>query len=184
MSNAPIVYPARQLAKDMKVSGAMVRVYAAAFENITGERVEIIGRDGRHFTEEQRAVLMKARALISDNPGLTVDAAMRAALGRAEVVAKLSGGLDSEMLRAALHETVAAPLTAQLEALRAEVAALRSELAEVKALPASERPAVVEGAREGGESPAAGNGAAEGQPDGPMVRAVRWLETRLRGGQR
>jgi hypothetical protein len=51
--------------------------------------------------------------------------------------------------------------------LGVEVRALRSEVEGLKALPASERPAAVEG-----------RGAGD---DGPVVRAARWLEQRLRG---
>jgi len=104
---------------------------------------------------------------------------------------------------------VAAQLEAVLESnqrLESEVAALRSEVAGLKALPASERAAVVEVGQRGGESPgespSAGSGAAEGQPeqiedasetaelkgraeskkvrDGLLVRSARWLEHRLR----
>lgn len=44
----------------------------------------------------------------------------------------------------------------------------------------AEQAAAVDGERPGGESPGEGSGAAEGQPDGPMVRAVCWLERQLR----
>jgi hypothetical protein len=71
------------------------------------------------------------------------------------------------------------------ERLEAEVAALRSEVEAVRALPASERPAAVEGGQRvgesPGESPGEGQGAAQGQRDGVAVRVVRWLEQRLRG---
>jgi hypothetical protein len=84
---------------------------------------------------------------------------------------------------------------AELPALREEVAALRSELAASRALPpgasperidralevemASERPPAVEERPGGGES----TGDALGGADGPVVRAARWLERRLRGGR-
>jgi cell division septum initiation protein DivIVA len=82
--------------------------------------------------------------------------------------------------------------------LEAEVAALRSEVEGLRALPpgaspelidralevemASERSPAVEAGQRGGESTGDGRGAAEGEADGLVVRAARWLERRLRGG--
>lgn len=53
----------------------------------------------------------------------------------------------------------------------------------LKVNPVVERPAVVESGRGGVENTSAGTGssASEVSADGPMVRAVRWLEQRLRG---
>jgi hypothetical protein len=52
----------------------------------------------------------------------------------------------------------------------------------VKALPGADRAGEVEGEHGSAQRPATGQGAAEASPDGPVVRAVRWIEQRLRGG--
>lgn len=130
MSESAMLYPARQLAISMKLSGAMVRKYASAYEEITGERIEILGRDGRHFTESQRAVMLKAKGLIDANPGMSVDAAIRAALGRSEVAVKSQGGvLDAETLAA-----LAEPFRGDLGAIREGLSAIREGLAELPLL--------------------------------------------------
>jgi cell division septum initiation protein DivIVA len=81
---------------------------------------------------------------------------------------------------------VATRLEAVLESnrrLEVEVAELRAEVAGLRALPASERPATVGAGQRLGESPGEALGEAQGSSDGPMVRAARWLERRLRGNR-
>lgn len=127
--------PARQLAGTMRLSGAMVRKYAQSYEAITGDRIAIIGRDGRQFTGPQRDALLRAKAFLDENPGMSVDAAMRAALGRVEIAAKRPGGEQSIDLLVEALGKVAAPLQAELEGLReglAELPELRRELADLR----------------------------------------------------
>lgn len=182
-------YPARQLAGTMRLSGAMVRKYAQAYEQITGERIAILGRDGRQFTQAQRETMLRAKAYIDENPGMSVDVAMRAALGRAEIAAKRPGvALDTE----ALLELIAPfgddlrgirEALAELPELRREVAALRGEMERSRAaapLPLGKIRAYGDGEA---ASEAAPGAVSERDRDGVLVRVARRLERLMRRSQ-
>ena len=188
---------ARQLAGTMRLSGAMVRKYAQAYEEITGDRIAIIGRDGRQFDNAQREALILARGFVEENPGMSVDMAMRAALGRAEIAAKRPDneqGID--MLVEALGK-VAAPLQAELEGirlalaelpeLRREVSSLRREIVEQRAIspvkasrPPDPYPKGYGAAVKVEENPDKEIDRDRESRDGFLVRAARRLERMLR----
>lgn len=179
--------PARQLAGTMRLSGAMVRKYAQAYEAITKDRIAIIGRDGRQFTGPQRDALLRAKAFLDENPGMSVDQAMRAALGRVEIAAKRPGGaLDAEALA-----EIAAPLQAELAGireglaelpeLRREVAALRLELERTRepgAIPQRlGRPKAFADGRRLEDTADESDRERTGSRDGFLVRAARRIES-------
>jgi hypothetical protein len=191
------VYSAAQVAKMLGVSGGMVRRYAMALETLTGEQIPQHPRDGRQFSQENMDTLVSARRFVVGRQGMSVKTGLRLALGLAELPAtvNLSPNADSgdlvgvEALRTALSEYMG-PLLTELRTLSDsnsrlsdEVAALRLELAEVRVLSGAERPAAVEDGGGVAESPATGQGVSQAIEDGPAVRAVRWLERRIRGSR-
>jgi hypothetical protein len=158
------VYSSAQVAKMLGVSGGMVRRYAMALEELTGEPIPQHARDGRQFTQEHVDALVSARRFVAGRQGMSVETGLRLALGLTDLpaatlspTATTSGTVDVEALKAALGEVIGplltrlqtvaesnAQLTESNARLTAEVAALRSEVAGLKVLPASERPASVE----------------------------------------
>ena len=82
------VYNARQVSEALGVSTAMVRKYAAAYEAITTKPIKQHARDGRLYTRDQLDALVTAKGFVDSNAGMSVDAALRIALGRAETAVK------------------------------------------------------------------------------------------------
>ncbi len=172
------VYTARQVSEALGVSTAMVRKYAAAYEAITGEPVKQHPRDGRLYTRDQLDTLVNAKGFVDGNAGMSVDTALRIALGRAETAVK-EPQAQTTINTAAFAEAILAELRGlrvdkdELQALRDEVAALRLELTETRALPPGATPDRIDRALEV---------EMHAEPeDSMMVKAVRWLERRLRG---
>lgn len=126
-------------ASELGVSVNMLRRYAKALEEIEGPGViRTHPQQGRLYTSEQVELLKKAREFVMVNPGTSVEAALRAAMGRDEVIIKApsmrsESPAAQEAVRAALTE-VLTPLVEELQSLRREVAALREAQ---KALPSS-----------------------------------------------
>jgi hypothetical protein len=157
----------------------MLSKYAQAYTKLTNRQIMKQGRDGRHFTSEQRTVIKNARDAVRSQTGVTVEEAMKRALMLDSVPLEVnswvdSPGVDLDRLKQALSEAVTAPLIAEIQALRLEVAELRQgrELSQ----PAAENknPAEVENSAWRIE---------DGKPHhGPLTRAAIWLEQRLRGG--
>jgi hypothetical protein len=135
MNKAEMVTPAKDVATTLGVGRAMLNRYAATYEAVTGEKITISGRDGRLFSDSQVSVLIRAKNLVSNNHGLSVESALRAALAMdssgAEIAVagsgRFAGSEDTGQLVEALREAITVPLVAELQALRREVAELRQE---------------------------------------------------------
>ncbi len=200
MADAEVVLSPGEAARVLGVSPSGLRRLAVVYGEVYGDLHKEAGGTSRVWPQEAVVRLQQARALMAVGQARSVKDALMA----------VEGGASPRVEMAAAGGDVAAALgmlAAQLEAvlesnrrLEGEVAALRSEVESLRALPpgaSAERidralevemlesmaapessPAVREG-RGGGES----TGAALGEADGPMVRAVRWLERRLRGGR-
>jgi hypothetical protein len=157
---------------------------AVEYGKVYGDLPKDSSGTSRIWSPEAVRRLEAARALMAAGQARSIRDALLAVEGGA--APRVEVAVSSGDVAAALG-VVATRLEALQDAnarLEAEVAALRSEVAGLKALPGAERPAVVGERQRGGESPGDDGGAAEGSPDGPMVRAARWLERRLRGGRR
>lgn len=180
------VMPPKEAARRLRVAASTLRRLAPTYEAVHGplpwEGDEAGG--GRLWPAEAVERVEAARALVAEGRAKSLVSALRALAGgapppsgvlsRPDGVGELVEALRDELgaVRRGLDE---------IPALRAEVEALRSELAAARALPAAERPSAVEGEPGGGESTGEAGGAAERDADGPVTRAVRWLERRLRG---
>jgi hypothetical protein len=74
------------VAKLLNVGSAMVRKWAIAYEEITGDKVRLRSkRDGREFSASQVAVISRAKRYV-DREGLKVETALKMALGQSELV--------------------------------------------------------------------------------------------------
>jgi hypothetical protein len=93
MSKAEEVYNAGQAGALLNLGGAMLRRYAATYEELSSSEIQIHRREGRLFTQEQVDTLLKARDLVTTQ-GLSVRAAMQLAL---------SGELDIPLRRAEMR---------------------------------------------------------------------------------
>jgi hypothetical protein len=172
MSKAETVTAAKDVATTLGVGRAMLNRYAATYEAVTGEKITISGRDGRLFSDSQVSVLIRAKNLVSNNHGLSVESALRAALaldpGGAELAVKgvqqSLGEEDKGQLVEALREAITAPLVAELQALRREVAELRQE----RQLEPPKEPATKVEPK-------------DREKHGVFVRFALWIEERFRG---
>ena len=175
-------HSAKRVASRLKISSGMLRRYALAYEEITSTVIKQHPRDGRQYSSEQVAALVRAKGYVNSNPGMSVDAALKLALGASksdtvrppELSQEARGGLNADAMQQAFS-TALEPLLTELQALRVsnermtnEVVELRrdlnSPLQDARALPSAPTTK---------EAPKA--------DDGPLVRAARWLEARLRG---
>jgi hypothetical protein len=161
------VYNARQVSEALGVSTAMVRKYAATFEAITGEPIKQHARDGRLYTRDQLDALVNAKGFVESNAGMSVDTALRIALGRAETAVKEPQAQTTDIYTTAFAEAI----LAELRGLRLANERLleRLEDLENRQLPTPER---IDRGLEVELS-------AETE-DGVLVKAARWLERRLR----
>lgn len=158
------VYSTQQAATAIGVGAAMLRRYAQTLERLTGKDIPHTRRDGRRFSVEHISSFQQARALIDENSGLSVEAALRAVLagGTKDLIPASvpSSVLNNQALVNALRDAITEPLAAELRELRREVRELQTTR---------------------GSSPVV-----EGSPhdDGTLVRVARWLEQLLHRGGR
>jgi hypothetical protein len=74
------------VAKRLSVGAAMVRKWAIAYEDATGDKVRLRSkRDGREFSASQVDVISRAKRYV-DREGVKIDTALKMALGQAELV--------------------------------------------------------------------------------------------------
>jgi DNA-binding transcriptional regulator YhcF (GntR family) len=130
MAETETLYSARQLADELGLTLQMLSKYAQAYTKLTKRQIKKQGRDGRHFTAEQREVIKNARDAVRSQTGVTVEEAMKRALMFDAVPLEVnswadSPALDIDRLKQALNEAVTLPLVAEIQALREEVAELR-----------------------------------------------------------
>jgi len=193
------------VARRLGVSPSGLRRLAGVYAELYGELPKDSSGTSRLWSPEAVRRLEAARALMAAGQARSIKDALLAVESGASPAVGMVAAQDGDVLRAL--GVVAAQLEAVLDSnrkLEAEVAALRSEVAEARALPPSASPERIDRAlevemREGyvgaeragdgegrggsAEMPDDSPGAAERSADGPMVRAVRWLERRLRGGR-
>jgi DNA-binding transcriptional MerR regulator len=180
--DAEVVMTPGDVAKRLGVSPSGLRRLASVYAGLYGELPKDSSGTSRQWPSKAVYRLEQARALMAAGQARSI----RDALVAVESGAAPPVGVAVQDARVAEALGVVAArleaLQASNERLEAEVAALRLEVATVRALPGAEWAGDVEGER-GAAQPATGQGAAEASPDGLMVRAVRWLERRLRGGK-
>ncbi len=105
----------------------MVRKYAVALEQLTGEEIPIKRRDGRQFSGEHFRIISAAKSLIDSNKGLTVDLSLKMVLAPAEIALKPPTAgltLDSTQITA---ETILEGLR-ELKAIRLQLVLLREQV--------------------------------------------------------
>ncbi len=167
------VYTARQVSEALGVSTAMVRKYAAAYEAITGAPIKQHARDGRLYTRDQLDALVNAKGFVESNAGMSVDTALRIALGRAEAAFKEPQAQPMSIDTAAFAEAV----LAELRGLRLANERLleRLEAFENRQLPSPEptEPEVT-------ESAAATSAPSDDARPGVFIKAATWLERAIR----
>ena len=176
------LHTAREVAAELGIGAAMLRRYASTYEAVSGNEITVHRRDGRLFTGEQLAVLVKARALVM-RTNTDVETAIKQALEQpvtGDAVALAQGSaLDSATLLQLLtdaNKAATQPLLDEMKLLREQIEkqnALMAELVEARALPPGATPERIDRALEAEMLTEA--------EDGVMVKAVRWLERRLRG---
>ena len=114
-----------EVARTLGLTDAMLRRYSDAMEAVTGVKVRRESRGGRVFSAGEVRVLQAARALLeATTTHLSIDAAIRRALGEEVVISSIGEGAG---VLAMIFERLDAQ-TAAITALQTEVAALRLEL--------------------------------------------------------
>ena len=117
-----ISYSARQVAEALNISTAMLRRYALAYEELTGEEIRQVKCDGRKYTQGQLETFLRAKAFVESDPNMTVVWGLKAAIGDVNAVslppAPEPRGNDSAAFIEALRTAVTAPLTEELRLLR------------------------------------------------------------------
>lgn len=116
-----ITYSAKQVAEALNISTAMLRRYALAYEELTGEEIRQVKRDGRKYTQGQLETFLRAKAFVESDPNMTVVWGLRAAMGEVDAVSlpvPEPRGSDPAAFVEALREAVTAPLTEELRLLR------------------------------------------------------------------
>ena len=117
-----ISYSAKQVAQALNISTAMLRRYALAYEELTGQEIKQVKRDGRKYTQEQLETFLRAKAFVESDPNMTVVWGLRAAMGEVDAVSlppvPEPRGSDPAAFVEALREAVTAPLTEELRLLR------------------------------------------------------------------
>jgi hypothetical protein len=135
------VYSTKQLADSLGLGSAMVRKYAVALEAVTGQEIPIKRRDGRQFSREHFDVISKAKALVDNNNGLSVDTALKMVLSGPENAADTLAAPRPSGNTLELIEALTAAVAKGNEPLLAELRELRRELKQEQQL---EPPAKVE----------------------------------------
>jgi hypothetical protein len=166
MAEVEMLFSARHLSDELGITLQMLSKYAQAYTKLTKRQIKKQGRDGRHFTSEQREVIKNARDMVRTQTGMTVDEAMKRALVFDSAALEVESwgdttGFDLDRLKQALNESVTLPLVAELQELRAEVRVLQEQRQ-------LEAPKIDSEARQ------------EAQQHGLLVRLAMWVERRLK----
>lgn len=84
--NSEVMVSTADVAKILNVGSAMVRKWAIAYEEISGDRVRLRSkRDGREFSASQVDVIARAKRYV-DREGVKVETALKMALGQTYLV--------------------------------------------------------------------------------------------------
>ncbi len=127
MTEDNTVYSTAQLGTALGLGTAMVRKYAVALEQLTGEEIPIKRRDGRQFGAEHFRIISAAKSLIDSNKGLTVDLALRMALTPSQMPADGLAPVGPSNSEAITAETILEGIR-ELKAIRLELVALREQV--------------------------------------------------------
>jgi hypothetical protein len=132
MAEVEMLFSARHLSDELGITLQMLSKYAQTYTKLTKRQIKKQGRDGRHFTSEQREVIKNARDMVRTQTGMTVDEAMKRALVFESAALEVESwgdttGFDLDRLKQALNESVTLPLVAELQELRAEVRVLQEQ---------------------------------------------------------
>ncbi len=143
MPDDSTVYSTKQIADRLGLGSAMVRKYAVCYEKLSGSEIPLKRRDGRQFSAEHYAVISHAKALVDGNQGLSVETALKMALGTAEISSDaLTPAIDYGNAPELIDALTAAVARGNAELL-AEVRQLRQDLLQsqtsVKEAPAADR---------------------------------------------
>ncbi len=176
---AEVVLSPGDVARRLGVSPSGLRRLAVEYGKVHGELPKDASGTSRLWSPKAVRRLEAARALMAAGQARSIRDALMAVEGGAAPPVEMAAAGGDVVAALGVVATRLEALQASNERLEAEVAGLRSEVEAVRALPASERPAAVEGGQRVGESPGEG----QREADGPMVRAARWLEQRLRRGR-
>jgi hypothetical protein len=130
MAEVEMLFSARHLSNELGITLQMLSKYAQAYTKLTKRQIKKQGRDGRHFTSEQREVIKNARDMVRTQTGMTVDEAMKRALVFDSAALEVESwgdttGFDLDRLKQALNEAVTLPLIGEIQALRLEVQELK-----------------------------------------------------------
>ena len=128
MSDDSTVYGTKQVADRLGLGSAMVRKYAVALEKLTGEEIPLKRRDGRQFSPEHYVAIAHAKALVDSNQGLSVETALKMALGTAQISSSALVPTSGYGNALELTEALTAAVAKGNEALLAEVRQLRKDL--------------------------------------------------------
>ncbi len=130
MNEAEEVFNASRTGAMLNLGGAMLRRYAATYEELSGSEITIHKREGRLFTQEQVDTLLKARDLVVTQ-GLSVRAAMQIALNSDSDMALRGAESRSDGLRdKGMGKDALAQNEAFVEAIRNAVQDGNKELVE------------------------------------------------------
>ncbi len=166
MSNPEVLYSARQVTEALGCSSQMAGKYFQALEKVTRTKIKTQGRDGRQFSREQRDVLLAARNIVRSDSAMTVENAIRRAVGLSampvDMVTTDTPGISLDALSAALSRSQ--------QPLLDEVRALRQDLARLSSTAESETTK---------KEPGSGEKQDDRERHGLMVRFALWLEGRL-----
>jgi DNA-binding transcriptional regulator YiaG len=169
-----VILSTADVAKRLNVGAAMVRKWAIAYEDATGDKVRLKSkRDGREFNSSQVDIISRAKKYV-DREGLKVETALKMAIGQAELVpAALDASPEDSGSLAVLKEFLARnDETNQL--LLQEIRGLREDLRLSQGRELSQTLPEIKNKSAPVENPA------EDKQHGPLVKFSIWLESFLR----
>lgn len=129
--DAGLTYTTKQIANSLSLGTAMVRKWAIALETATGQEIPMTRRDGRSFSREHFETIAKAKALVDNENGLSVNTALKMVLGQGAALAVNPGAapVDTPALD---HDAFAAAIAKGNEPLLAELRELRLEMRQAR----------------------------------------------------
>ncbi len=169
------VYSTKQVADSLGLGSAMIRKYAVSLEKLTGADIPIKRRDGRQFGPEHYAVIAHAKALVDGNQGLSVETALKMALGTAEISSDALAPAISYGNSPELVDALTAAVARGNQELLAEVRQLRLDIARLGSSTLNETTQKETGSGEKQD---------DRQTHGLLVRAALWVEQWWRGIKR
>lgn len=162
MQDDSTVYSTKQIADRLGLGSAMVRKYAVALEKLTGQDIPLKRRDGRQFDPEHYAVIAHAKSLVDSNNGLSVETALKMALGASEIGSDALAPPVGYGNASELTDALTAAVARGNAELLAEVRGLRQDLRELQTT---------------AEPAPAADSQQDGQQHGLIVRFALWLES-------